>query len=754
MQQTLYLQSNRSALSTVTLFISENFKELQQFLKSISFSRATRVGIAVTLPAVIGTQLGYSEIGMALSFGAFWSSFSDVIGSFEHKKVGIFISASLVVIVSFIKGYLPFELWLLLPELGLLTFVIAFISVYGFRASLISFSGLMALVLSSAHDSEGLEIYQYALLMGVGGLWYLLLSKVWHRIDPKAETEEFLSETYVLTAEFLETRGKLIDPLEDHEKLQSKLLELQSELTESHETLREILILSRKTSGRSNYQDKRLLIFVQLVEMLETAIANPVNYNRMDALINNHPQYIKRFQALIFEMSYQLRMISIAGSNKKILPKNDTIRQCFEDVRLEIALLRETRDYEAYFMLQNLLEYQEKQFEKLRRIKWLLGEPNTTEIDFIDRKTAKRFIAPQDYDPRLLLTNFSFKSIIFKHSLRLAVTVMIGYALGSIFAFQNPYSILLVVVIIMRPSYGLTRSRAKDRIIGTLIGGAIAFGMVFLIQNPYVYGVMGVISLVIALSLVQKNYKAAATFITLSVVFIYAILSPDVLNLIKFRILDTLVGAGLSFAAILWLWPTWEFVEIKESIEKSIKANKDFLHKITEYYQRKGNIPTSYNIARMDAFLETSNLNSAFQRMAQEPKSKQRETDKIYELVVLNHSFLASLASLSTYIQSNKTEEASEQFKSATEKIEKNLQWALQCLNDKKCEGAEASSESDLLFEEQLPTFNSLEISGLASKNDETVRNLQEAHLVWEQLQWLFSISTKMLKLAASVELD
>ncbi|GJM31258.1 MAG: membrane protein [Saprospiraceae bacterium] len=702
----------------------------------------------------MGLQLGYFEIGLALCFGAFWSSPSDVSGSFQHKKIGILISAALVMVVSFIGGYLHYETWLSLPVLGILSFGIAYISVYGFRASLVSFSGLLALVLSLGHDSEELEIYQYAVLVAVGGLWYFLLAKIWHHINPKAETEELLSETYELTAKFIETRGKLIGPHVDREKLLPKLLKLQSELTENHETLREILILSRKTSGMSNYQDKRLLVFVQLVEMMETAIANPVNYDRMDALFNDHPQYIKIFQNLIFKMSHQLRMISKAGNDKKNLPNNDNIRQCFESVRLEIALLRETLDYEEFLMLQNLLGYQEKQFKKLKRIKWLLGDPNAVEVDFIDRKVAKSFVPPQDYDPMLLVRNFSFKSTIFRHSLRLAVTVMIGFALGSIFPFQNPYWILLTIIIIMRPSYGLTKSRAKDRMIGTLIGGAIATGMVFLIREPYVYGAMGIASLIFALALVQKNYKASATFITLSVVFIYAILQPDVLTVIKFRILDTLVGAGLSYVAMLWLWPTWEFIEINESIEKSVKANKDFLHKISEYYQRKGNIPTSYNIARKEAFLETSNLNSAFQRMAQEPKSKQRETDKIYELVVLNHAFLASLASLSAYIQYHKTTEASERFKIVTEKIEKNLERVLQCLKDKKCESPRATSEDNPLFEEQFPTFSSLDIRNLASKDKETIRDLQETHLVWEQLQWLFSMSSKMLKLAATVKLD
>jgi hypothetical protein len=52
------------------------------------------------------------EIGLALSFGAFWSSPSDVSGSFRHKKFGILFSAISVMVVSFIKGYLHFDPWL------------------------------------------------------------------------------------------------------------------------------------------------------------------------------------------------------------------------------------------------------------------------------------------------------------------------------------------------------------------------------------------------------------------------------------------------------------------------------------------------------------------------------------------------------------------------------------------------------------------------------------------------------------------
>ena len=64
----------------------------------------------------------------------------------------------------------------------------------------------------------------------------------------------------------------------------------------------------------------------------------------------------------------------------------------------------------------------------------------------------------------------------------------------------------------------------------------------------------------------------------------------------------------------------------------------------------------------------------------------------------------------------------------------------------------EATAKNDALFEEQLSKFNLLDFRDLTSQDEQSVRDLQEAHLVWEQLQWLFTISGKMQKLAASLK--
>ena len=740
-------------MEPISQIISTNIKELFQFLKSNDFSKAVLIGIAITLPIVFGLVFNQLEIGLAIGFGAFWCSPSHVSGKLAHKINGILLSALLIMIVSFLGGYLHYQTWLIIPVLGFLTFSIAFISVYGFRASLISFSGLLALVLSFAHISETLEMYEYAFLIGLGGLWYLLLVVIWYFINPKAHTEEILAETFLLTAAFLETRGKLVGPQPNRDELQTKLLDLQAELVERHATLREILIQSRKKSGLSNYKGKRLLVFVQLVEILEAAIANPVNYDKMDVFLKYHPNYVKSFQDFIFEVAKQLKSISKTRYNKRQLPNNKQLILYLERLEQEVEALKNSNnksDYEGFLILQNYLEYQKRQFLKIKRIKWLLGNPNMDTKDFIDSNESRRFIVSQDYSLNILLRNLSFKSNIFKHSLRLAVTVVLGYILGHVFAFQNPYWILLTIIVIMRPSYGLTKVRSKDRIIGTLIGGAVASGMVLLIQNPYLYAVLGIGSLIIAFSMVQRNYKASATFITLSVVFIYGIIEPDISTVIQYRIIDTVLGAALSYVAMLFLWPAWSFLDIHETIEMSVQANKDFLNQIGLYYEQKGQVPTSYKVARKTAFLETSNLNSAFQRMAQEPKSKQKHLDKIYELVELNHTFLSSLASLSTYIQNHPTTEASEMFKEATHKIDNYLSLVLKTLQKEVPEELAKLVQKALSENEQLK----IDMTFLNPKDKHLERQYQEFHLVWEQLQWLYAISRNMLKITSSIKIN
>ncbi|MEM0517487.1 FUSC family protein [Aequorivita flava] len=726
--------------------VKESLKDLSEYFSSTDFSRAILLGIALTVPILLGIKFNVLSIGITITIGAMLASPSDISGSIRHKITGLLLATLLAMLVSFIGGYLHLSLWFLFPILGILLFFISYISIYGFRASLISFSGLLALVLSFSNVSVDMQPYERSLLIGIGGLWYVGLSLLRHYIFPKAATEYYLSKTLRLTADYLHTRGELVVENNDRSELLKQLLNTQTELTSIHETLRDILISSRAGSGKSDYEGKRMLIFIQLVDMLELAMANPVNYSKTDALFKKKPQQLADFQGLLFAMSDRLRVISNFLSKPKRLRKNHSIESFLQRVKDDV-FASEDGYTDDLLMLRNLYKYQKEQVKKIEKIEWLLGNPDRQQIPFIKSENAKRFLTKQNYDFEILVENFNLRSTIFKHSLRLATMTMIGYAVGIVFAVQNPYWILLTLIVIMRPTFGLTKTRSKERTIGTLIGGALAVAIVLITKNTTVYGILAITSLVIAFSMVQRNYKASATFITLSVVFIYALLSPDVFNVIQFRVTDTIIGAGLATLGNLLLWPAWEIHSLQNTLVETVKANRIYLQEIIAFYNNKGDVSDDYKVARKKAFLEMSDLSSAFQRMTQEPKSRRKNIDKIYEIAMLNHTFLASLASLSTYIINNPTTPASENFNTIASRIVQNLLLAESILESKTVsETLEDSHNLEDLFE---ATFgNNLKPTEVEKiqKSAAFVSKLEEAHLVREQLKWLLTMSEKIPK--------
>lgn len=143
-------------------------------------------------------------------------------------------------------------------------------------------------------------------------------------------------------------------------------------------------------------------------------------------------------------------------------------------------------------------------------------------------------------------------------------------------------------------------------------------------------------------------------------------------------------------------------------------------------------------------------LSGAFQRMTQEPKSKQKQLGLIYEIVGLNHTFLSALASLGTYIRTHPTTKASRDFEVYTNGIMINLKNCLNILDEKVMiqeKSGEINSAGKALQDkfDKLAEQRDLEIKAGKQQIDRDMRfQLQEAHLVTKQLEWLLDISEKL----------
>ena len=236
---------------------------------------------------------------------------------------------------------------------------------------------------------------------------------------------------------------------------------------------------------------------------------------------------------------------------------------------------------------------------------------------------------------------------------------------------------------------------------------------------------------------------------TIYVVLIYGILTPNFMDLLTYRIIDTFIGAVLAFSANYFLWPAWEFLNVNKHLSKSLEANKEYVKEIVVLYNEKGEATLPYKIARKYAFIEVVNLMASFQRMLQEPKSKQLLRAEIYELAVLNHTFLSIAASIGVYVQSRETTKASEAFNTVSNYIDQNLSIAINLLDKKQ-------ANLDILSQETLDNFTvsitylqnirQVELERSCASQEEYTSLMQESSLVIEQLAWLAQLSEKILK--------
>jgi len=727
-------------------------KLIRDFTHGTNFNNAIKATLSAVIPVLIFSNLGSLETGLTIALGALFTLPSDIPSNLNHKIKGITVSVLFFSVANFLINLTyPYPI-IFVPVFCIMVFTISMLAVYGQRATMVAFSTLLIISISFAHIHSGWEMIQNSLLLMAGGLFYLLISVLFHYLNPHRYTELEIEKCIQLTSKYLKLRGDLWEIDSDRKAITKKQLLLQVELNEVHENIREVLIRNRTDYGSSHQNRKMLLSFVSLIEIMELAISTSFNHNKLHQKFDEHPLVLKTYQNLAYNLAKNLKSLSKKIRNRKTNPIKNNLNDHF--VKFEIAIEEYSISLgkeasEGVLMLTNMLHYAEKQIGKINNLEKIFINPSKLKDLNGREKDIEKLITKDYYPINTLIENLSFSSLVFRHSLRITLTLLIGFIIGKFLPFQNVYWILLTIVVIMRPGYGLTKERTLNRFIGTVAGGVIGFLVLSFGLSPLILGFLTIVFLILGLSFNPSNYKIGTLFITLHVLFIFAIFNPTQNDIIIYRILDTIVGAILAIFANHFFWPFWEFLNTNENIENSIKAIRNYLLQISLFYNNKQDINSNYRLARNQAFIEIGNLMASFQRMLQEPKSKQNNLQQVYKITVINNAMLSSAASLGTYTQTHKTTDASESFNTVITIIISNLDQAIAILNG----GNEPKNLENLdRVYSEIKKMKVDEINESQNLDQENLKiNLQEIQFIKEQLIWLANLSTNILTTTKSL---
>ncbi|MDO5607334.1 MAG: FUSC family membrane protein [Capnocytophaga sp.] len=714
------------------------------FLKSFSFLKGIMKTIAMLLPMVVGWYTGYLAMGVSMGLSVLVISPSDIPGNRRHHIGGLLLATFLAMFSSLcVNLSYPYP-YLLVPVIFVLTFVNAYISLYGFRASMVAISGLFSIGATLAHIRTGADIAWQLLYIFMGGLWFIALVLLYLRIKPRQYSEQLLGECFSLTADFFSVRADLLLSSERNDGIR-KMIDLQTKLNDNYEKLREVILDSRSKSGRTNYLQRQFLMFIELVDIFELALANPVQYEKIDVDFANDKKVLQAYAAFLDELSTELRQMSVyIGSRNKIILSDSLSKKMAEAKAhtLKIkAKAREEGSEEKLLTLRNFNIYIENQYKTFENIRAIFDNYYKKEVGERNERTYRRFVSIQSYSWRRLKDHFTLQSTFFRHALRLSLTVTVAYLLGDYFSINNAYWIIFTVFIIMRPGFAITKERSRKRILGTIVGGIIAFGIVYLLPYPTVYISIGVLCMPLAFGLIQQNYTAASAFITLSVVFLYAFYTPDLYSVMQYRVLDTAAGVVLASLANYWILPTWEYRTYDDSVVRCIKAVIGYLGQVQKVYNTESGITDAYKISRKEAFLALSNLNAAFQRMMQEPKSKQID-GSVYRVTVLLQSFLASVASIGVRMKQTRHTFPKEVFNAATDGLLASLEQTLCLLENKK----NTSSATNITVSQVNKAVKDIVEDHKTQENasDNNVISMRETHHYSEQFNYLYGLADNL----------
>ncbi|RYY17920.1 MAG: hypothetical protein EOO04_24800, partial [Chitinophagaceae bacterium] len=519
-------------------------KEYRSFISSHYLHEGIRVTSGILIPSLTMGYFGRIETGISISLGALAVSIADNPGPIHHRRNGMMISGAIAFVMAIISGYTAAVPWLFFILLPLFCFLFSMIGVYGARATAIGIAALLVLVLQTQHHFHGTDILINSLYLLAGSTWYILLSLGLYTIRPYKLIQQAMGDYVMSAAGYLRAKAKFYSENLAADDNFEDLLHAQISVQEKQNLIAELLFTTRSVVKESTNPSRILMmIFLDVSDLFERAMTAHQDYQKLHGYFRE-TRIMDEYRDLILSLANELDEIGIvlkSGRRSRYTEAIDTrilkAREHLQQMRLGVM---KSSNIDGFISLRHILDSIEDIAGRIRIL-----HQYTSYDEKIKRKdnTApdpENFVTSTHLDPKLFRDNLTFRSNIFRHSLRIALAALSAYVVGLFFPLGHSYWILLTVIVILKPAYGLTKKRNLERLLGTLIGVGIGALLLLLISDRTAILVLMAIAMAGAYSFLRTKYFLSMILMTLYLLLMFHLLDPNDFNTImKDRVIDT-----------------------------------------------------------------------------------------------------------------------------------------------------------------------------------------------------------------------
>ena len=620
-------------------------RQVGYFLSGQSFSNGLRVTLSILMPALMLAQVGQFPAGLAMSLGALSVSISDAPGPLQHRRNGMLATVLLGAGVTLITGFARMNPVALGLEILLFSFLFSLLSIYGNRAASVGTAALLILILTLDRPLDAAGVLRQSGLVLAGGGWYAALSLLASRLQPYRPARQALGRCIHETARLLAIKADfyaLSTRLDDD---YHRFLDQQVVVSEQQDAVRELLFKSRRFVTETTPTGRSLvLLFVDLVDLYEQIVALYYDYALLRERFGSSG-VLALIAELIRQLAVELDQLGLVVQSPVAVPTPpDRTGPSLGKLKQAIDALGD--DAGSTLVLR-------KVFVSLRSIRQRLtamgNPPGSTQAATGGSVPTEygRFVGHRVIDFQSFRDNLTFDSSAFRHAVRVASALTLGFILTKLLPYgHHSYWVLLTISVILKPAFSLTRQRNTERILGTLAGGILGVEILTFVPDQTGRFAIMVLCMLGTYTAQRGNYIVMVVCLTPFVLILFSFLGVSYLGVAQERFLDTLLGGLIALAVGYGLVPRWESGQLTEPIRAVLNANLRYVRLLLERLSGRRVRVLDYKVVRKDVYVASANLTAAFDRMLAEPKHKQRNEKLVYEFVVLNHILSANVAAL------------------------------------------------------------------------------------------------------------
>lgn len=702
------------------------------------FSYSLRVFVALTGSMALCWQQERMDLLIPLFLGIVASALAETDDSWRGR-----LQALLVTLLCFAAAAFAVELlfpypWLFVAALALSTFGLTLLGALGERYGTIA-SGTLILSIYTMigvdqRGGEVADLWHEPLLLVAGAAWYGLLSVLWQALFSQQPVQQALARVFRELGLYLRLKAALFEPVRelDVEQRRLELAQQNGKLVAALNAAKEI-ILHRVGKGRASPQVSRYLkLYFLAQDIHERASSSHYPYNRL-AEAFFHSDVLFRCQLLLRQQGKACRALAAAIELRQPFDYQRASAQALDDLRASLDHLQ-AQDNPQWRGL-------------LRSLRALAGNLGTLEQLLSAASNPEALAEEQDStlhdrDPHSLgevwerlRQQLTPTSLLFRHALRLALALAAGYGVLHWIHPTQGYWILLTTVFVCQPSYGATRTKLGQRIIGTVLGLTVGWALFDLFPGALAQSLIAVAAGVAFFATRSSRYTLATAAITLMVLFCFNQVG-DGYGLIWPRLIDTLLGSLIAGLAVFLILPDWQGRRLPRVVASTLSCHSRYLRQIIQQYASGKRDDLAYRVARRNAHNADAALSATLASMLLEPGHFRREADIGFRCLALSHTLLSYLSALGAHRTALPLELRGGLIEQAAEHLASSLEAIATGLAERRAPASPALDEAALTRElEQLP-----------EDLDERQRLLRtELALICRQLAPLRSLAERLL---------